>query len=138
MYADDRKQCANCTVSQTRRLGYRARRWGWIKSGTPRDDTITDFDERTRISGNTAFITGEFYGADYTDRSVRGGAFEAADTDYAAIFSDAERRLYARWPITFTVYKSDRRPSKRLSAFQRLMAIRGLGFLSWQNRFPQS
>ena len=34
------------------------------------------------------------YGADYTDR-LREAGFEAADIDYAATFSEAERRLYA-------------------------------------------
>ena len=34
------------------------------------------------------------YGADYTDR-LRAAGFEAADIDYAATFSEAERRLYA-------------------------------------------
>ena len=56
------------------------------------DDTITDPDERTRIFGQYDHL--RIYGADYTDR-LRAAGFEAADIDYAASFTDAERKLYA-------------------------------------------
>ena len=56
------------------------------------DDTITDPDERTRIFGQ--YDHRRIYGADYTDR-LRAAGFEAADIDYAASFTDAERKLYA-------------------------------------------
>ena len=56
------------------------------------DDSITDPEERTRIFGQ--YDHRRIYGADYTDR-LRAAGFEAADIDYAATFSEAERRLYA-------------------------------------------
>ena len=59
---------------------------------TYEDDSITDPEERTRIFGQ--YDHRRIYGADYTDR-LRTAGFEAADIDYAATFSEAERRLYA-------------------------------------------
>ena len=59
---------------------------------TYEDDSITDPEERTRIFGQ--YDHRRIYGADYTDR-LREAGFEAADIDYAATFSEAERRLYA-------------------------------------------
>ena len=59
---------------------------------TYEDDSITDPEERTRIFGQ--YDHRRIYGADYTDR-LRAAGFEAADIDYAATFSEAERRLYA-------------------------------------------
>ena len=56
------------------------------------DDSITDPDERTRIFGQ--YDHRRIYGADYADR-LRQAGFQVADIDYAATFTEAERRLYA-------------------------------------------
>ena len=56
------------------------------------DDSITDPKERAKIFGQ--YDHRRIYGADYTDR-LRAAGFEAADIDYAASFTDAERKLYA-------------------------------------------
>ena len=73
--------------------------WGIVLSPVDRDyertyedDSITDPDERTRIFGQ--YDHQRIYGADYADR-LREAGFEAADIDYAATFTDEERRLYA-------------------------------------------
>lgn len=49
-------------------------------------------DERTRIFGQ--YDHRRIYGADYADR-LRQAGFQVADIDYAATFTEAERRLYA-------------------------------------------
>ena len=59
---------------------------------TYEDDSITDPDERTRIFGQ--YDHRRIYGADYADR-LRQAGFQVADIDYAATFTEAERRLYA-------------------------------------------
>ena len=91
--ADDRK--ALCELYRILKPGG----WGILLSPveadyeqTFEDDTITDPDERTRIFGQ--YDHRRIYGADYTDR-LRAAGFEAADIDYAASFTDAERKLYA-------------------------------------------
>ena len=73
--------------------------WGILLSPVDRtrartyeDDTITDPAERTRLFGQ--YDHRRVYGADYVDRLRRAG-FEAVDIDYAARFSDEERRRYA-------------------------------------------
>ncbi|MDE7123467.1 MAG: methyltransferase domain-containing protein [Alistipes sp.] len=73
--------------------------WGILLSPVDRarthtyeDDTITDPAERTRLFGQ--YDHRRVYGADYVDRLRRAG-FEALDIDYAARFSDEERRRYA-------------------------------------------
>ena len=73
--------------------------WGIVLSPVDRDyertyedDSITDPDERTRIFGQ--YDHQRIYGADYVDR-LREAGFEAADIDYAATFTDEERKLYA-------------------------------------------
>ena len=91
--ADDRK--ALCELYRILKPGG----WGILLSPveadyeqTFEDDTITDPDERTRIFGQ--YDHRRIDGADYTDR-LRAAGFEAADIDYAASFTDAERKLYA-------------------------------------------
>ena len=91
--ADDRK--ALCELYRILKPGG----WGILLSPveadyeqTFEDDTITDPDERTRIFGQ--YDHRRIYGADYPDR-LRAAGFEAADIDYAATFTDAERELYA-------------------------------------------
>lgn len=59
---------------------------------TYEDDSITDPDERTRIFGQ--YDHRRIYGADYVDR-LREAGFEARQIDYAASFTDADRRRYA-------------------------------------------
>lgn len=73
--------------------------WGIVLSpveldyeATYEDDTITDPAERTRIFGQ--YDHRRIYGADYTDR-LREAGFVAADIDFAATFTEAERALYA-------------------------------------------
>ena len=73
--------------------------WGIVLSPVDRDyeqtyedDSITDPDERTRIFGQ--YDHRRIYGADYADR-LRQAGFQVADIDYAATFTEAERRLYA-------------------------------------------
>ncbi len=73
------------------------------RATTYEDDTITDPAERTRIFGQ--YDHRRIYGRDYADR-LREAGFEVADIDYAATFSDAERRLYALpEDHIYTVYK---------------------------------
>lgn len=62
------------------------------RAETFEDDTITDPDERTRIFGQ--YDHRRIFGRDYTDR-LRAAGFEAADIDYAAALTDAERTRYA-------------------------------------------
>lgn len=62
------------------------------RAHTYEDDTIVDPAERTRIFGQ--YDHRRIYGADYPDR-LRDAGFEAEDIDYAASFSDEERRRYA-------------------------------------------
>lgn len=73
--------------------------WGILLSPQDRsraetfeDDTITDPAERTRIFGQ--YDHRRIYGRDYADR-LRSVGFEVAEIDFAATFSEAERRLYA-------------------------------------------
>ena len=56
------------------------------------DDSITDPAERTRLFGQ--YDHRRAYGRDYIDR-LREAGFEAEEIDYAARFSDEERRRYA-------------------------------------------
>ncbi|MBD5067891.1 MAG: methyltransferase domain-containing protein [Alistipes sp.] len=62
------------------------------RSRTYEDDTITDPAERTRLFGQ--YDHRRVYGADYADR-LREAGFEVDDIDYAATFSDADRRRFA-------------------------------------------
>lgn len=56
------------------------------------DDSITDPRERTAIFGQ--YDHRRVYGTDYADR-LREAGFEVEDIDYAARFTEEERRLYA-------------------------------------------
>lgn len=62
------------------------------RATTFEDDTITDPAERTRIFGQ--YDHRRIYGRDYGDR-LRAAGFEVEEIDYAAAFSEEERRLYA-------------------------------------------
>lgn len=91
--ADDRK-----ALRELHRI-LRPGGWGIVLSPveldyetTYEDDTITDPDERTRIFGQ--YDHRRIYGADYTER-LREAGFKAADIDFAASLSEAERTRYA-------------------------------------------
>jgi len=62
------------------------------RARTFEDDTITDPDERTRIFGQ--YDHRRIYGRDYADR-LRAAGFEVEEIDYAARFTEDERRRYA-------------------------------------------
>lgn len=102
--ADDR-----CALRELHRI-LRPGGWGILLSPVERDyeqtfedDTITDPAERTRIFGQ--YDHRRIYGADYAER-LREAGFEVADIDYAATFTDDERRLYALpEDHIYTVYK---------------------------------
>ena len=73
--------------------------WGVLLSPVDRsravtfeDDSITDPAERTRIFGQ--YDHRRIYGRDYGQR-LREAGFEVEEIDYAARFSERERRLYA-------------------------------------------
>lgn len=73
--------------------------WGILLSPVDRsraetfeDDSISDPAERTRIFGQ--YDHRRIYGRDYGDRLRRAG-FTVEEIDYAARFTEAERRLYA-------------------------------------------
>ena len=72
--------------------------WGIIlspvdlsRAETFEDDTVVDPAERTRIFGQ--YDHRRIYGRDYADR-LRKAGFEVEETDYAATFTEAERREY--------------------------------------------
>lgn len=62
------------------------------RAATFEDDSIVDPAERTRIFGQ--YDHRRIYGRDYAER-LRAAGFEVRETDYAARFTDAERRRYA-------------------------------------------
>ena len=62
------------------------------RTTTFEDDSITDPRERTAIFGQ--YDHRRVYGTDYADR-LREAGFEVEDIDYAARFTEEERRLYA-------------------------------------------
>lgn len=62
------------------------------RAETFEDDSISDPAERTRIFGQ--YDHRRIYGRDYGDRLCRAG-FTVEEIDYAARFTEAERRLYA-------------------------------------------
>ena len=73
--------------------------WGVLLSPVDRsravtfeDDSITDPAERTRIFGQ--YDHRRIYGQDYGQR-LREAGFDVEEIDYAARFSERERRLYA-------------------------------------------
>ena len=73
--------------------------WGILLSPVDRsraetfeDDSISDPAERTRIFGQ--YDHRRIYGRDYGDRLRRAG-FTVEEIDYAARFTETERRLYA-------------------------------------------
>lgn len=79
------------------------------RADTFEDDTITDPAERTRIFGQ--YDHRRIYGTDYAGRLQEAG-FEVADIDYAATFTDAERKLYALpEDHIYVVRKSDSEPA---------------------------
>ena len=91
--ADDRR-----VLSEFHRI-LRPGGWGILlspvestRAATFEDDTVTDPAERTRIFGQ--YDHRRIYGADYADR-LREAGFEVDDIDYAATFSDADRRRFA-------------------------------------------
>lgn len=63
-----------------------------MRATTFEDDSITDPAERTRIFGQ--YDHRRIYGRDYADR-LRAAGFAVEEIDYAARFSEAERRRYA-------------------------------------------
>ncbi len=64
----------------------------YARTETFEDDSITDPAERTRLFGQ--YDHRRVYGRDYVQR-LRSVGFEAEEIDYAARFSDGERRRYA-------------------------------------------